>query len=1047
MKKHVLPALALSVLLLLGQILAFPAPLRAEETTDPPKTEDQTPTPAPTIADPGELYFGITSPVQLSVHNGNGASVTWEMKKPDSGTNQLSVTADGKLTIPAAGNTVITETITATLAGTDGAEATVLSLPLTVKKRLPSGLTADTVLEFKQGDTPALKDQKITVTVDNTKLEVTGTLDKIDTSKATEDGNAVLTPASISKPDEYSFSGVPITVKYKVTAPPPERMVTGLTIATQPKLEYIVGQPLDLSGLAVKIAYSDKTDAVVRYSDFSEYSLAVSEENGKILNDSYNGRTISITYNPSISVNTAPIKVASAEKTVTNITVKENPQTLTYTVGDELDLSGMVVTVKYSDNSAEDVTADKFSEKGITTAPAAKEKLTTEHNQSILVTHTASGKSCVTKPLVVSDKKIESKLTLITDPQSQADGGADVTLTLAFDRKGSSKPFPEAKEIAITSDPAAREKKALSGPNENGVYSAVYTLPDKNGTVKFTAAFQGNDSFEAAEASVQLRVETKKPIPVLSVSPDAAKKAGGGNVTLTVKMSLPTGAKYPAGSSIILSNDRGWKTVASGKDGTYTAKCTLPNKADTVTFTASFQGNSDLGQAEDALCTVETTLVLSDGRDAEHAIQALPSASEAAKLSAAEKKTALDQTRRLIEGISKLNAREKEQISDGSIRHLDELTAVLSGAELRETFNSNYSSSSSSAIDASDIEISGATAAANPGSGDKLQLVMSQQKVSGREAFKITLKLRKGANTVKLAVPVVVRIQLPRNFSYQDEYILRHDSKRMDDFSIYGGSGDYTLEFRTDSFSTFTLIRQTSSASSDDDDDWDDEDDDGLFDRYTITAAAGKGGSVSPSGDVRVNRGEDKTFTIRPNSGYEVDRVLIDGKREVKLTNGRYTFKEVNQPYTLEVTFRQTQAASSAPASSGSGTTSRPKPASSTANWPPASSSPPASSAPDSSAPQSSEPESSEPESSEPESSEPPSSLPDPSSQEETPPDRPASSQGLTDADLTVAVVIIVVVVALSLAAILFGIYLSRRQDDEDLTDDMDEDEDEDDDQ
>ena len=48
----------------------------------------------------------------------------------------------------------------------------------TVKKRLPSGLTADTVLEFKQGDTPALKDQKITVTVDNTKLEVTGTLDK-----------------------------------------------------------------------------------------------------------------------------------------------------------------------------------------------------------------------------------------------------------------------------------------------------------------------------------------------------------------------------------------------------------------------------------------------------------------------------------------------------------------------------------------------------------------------------------------------------------------------------------------------------------------------------------------------------------------------------------------------------------------------------------------------------------------------------------------------------------------------------------------------------
>ena len=46
---------------------------------------------------------------------------------------------------------------------------------------------------------------------------------------------------------------------------------------------------------------------------------------------------------------------------------------------------------------------------------------------------------------------------------------------------------------------------------------------------------------------------------------------------------------------------------------------------------------------------------------------------------------------------------------------------------------------------------------------------------------------------------------------------------------------------------------------------------------YTITASAGSGGSISPSGAVSVASGGSQTFTITPNSGYQIKSVTVDG--------------------------------------------------------------------------------------------------------------------------------------------------------------------------
>jgi len=46
---------------------------------------------------------------------------------------------------------------------------------------------------------------------------------------------------------------------------------------------------------------------------------------------------------------------------------------------------------------------------------------------------------------------------------------------------------------------------------------------------------------------------------------------------------------------------------------------------------------------------------------------------------------------------------------------------------------------------------------------------------------------------------------------------------------------------------------------------------------YTITASAGPNGSITPSGTVNVDYGNDRQFVITPDAGYYVDSLIVDG--------------------------------------------------------------------------------------------------------------------------------------------------------------------------
>ncbi len=70
---------------------------------------------------------------------------------------------------------------------------------------------------------------------------------------------------------------------------------------------------------------------------------------------------------------------------------------------------------------------------------------------------------------------------------------------------------------------------------------------------------------------------------------------------------------------------------------------------------------------------------------------------------------------------------------------------------------------------------------------------------------------------------------------------------------------------------------------------------------YTITATAGTGGSISPSGSISVTEGNSKTYTITANSGYKIADVRVDGSSIG--TASTYTFSVISSSHSISATF------------------------------------------------------------------------------------------------------------------------------------------------
>ena len=104
------------------------------------------------------------------------------------------------------------------------------------------------------------------------------------------------------------------------------------------------------------------------------------------------------------------------------------------------------------------------------------------------------------------------------------------------------------------------------------------------------------------------------------------------------------------------------------------------------------------------------------------------------------------------------------------------------------------------------------------------------------------------------------------------------DSSDYNDGGYYNGNGTPTTPADGGSF-FITSVKQT----------------------YKITASAIGGGTISPNGETVVKRGESVTFTITPDSGARLLRVVVDGRNIGTRTS--YTFSNVRAAHTIQAIF------------------------------------------------------------------------------------------------------------------------------------------------
>jgi hypothetical protein len=69
----------------------------------------------------------------------------------------------------------------------------------------------------------------------------------------------------------------------------------------------------------------------------------------------------------------------------------------------------------------------------------------------------------------------------------------------------------------------------------------------------------------------------------------------------------------------------------------------------------------------------------------------------------------------------------------------------------------------------------------------------------------------------------------------------------------------------------------------------------------TITASAGPGGSIAPTGTIQVNYGASRTFTVTPDPGFGINGLNVDGIDQGALNS--YTFTNVTSDHSIQATF------------------------------------------------------------------------------------------------------------------------------------------------
>ena len=173
-----------------------------------------------------------------------------------------------------------------------------------------------------------------------------------------------------------------------------------ITIKTGPqKVEYSQGEELDITGGVIKVTYTDgkteeiqMTEAGVSISGYDKDTVGE-----QVITVEYKGKSTQFTVKVKEKETPNPTPTPSE---IQEIMVKTQPQKVEYNQGEELDITGGVITVKYTDGKTEEI---QMTETGVGISGYDKDKI---GEQVITVEYKGKSTQFTVK---VKEKTIESE--------------------------------------------------------------------------------------------------------------------------------------------------------------------------------------------------------------------------------------------------------------------------------------------------------------------------------------------------------------------------------------------------------------------------------------------------------------------------------------------------------------------------------------------------------------------------------------------------------------------------------------------------------------
>ncbi|MCL2083085.1 MAG: hypothetical protein FWH04_07620 [Oscillospiraceae bacterium] len=183
--------------------------------------------------------------------------------------------------------------------------------------------------------------------------------------------------------------------------------IKSISIKSHPdKMEYIQSKPLELAGLTVDITYEDgSAEENIPYSSFAEFGLAVDFADGIPMSVmAHDGKPITVTVigsDPVISASTEE-RIKVNPRSIEDIEIISQPDKMSYTAGEGLELEGIVVDITYSDGEVETVDYTNFPSSVLRTSPENRDILRYSQNDTpVVINALGSYVKAATDPLQV----------------------------------------------------------------------------------------------------------------------------------------------------------------------------------------------------------------------------------------------------------------------------------------------------------------------------------------------------------------------------------------------------------------------------------------------------------------------------------------------------------------------------------------------------------------------------------------------------------------------------------------------------------------------